>query len=619
MLPANWGPDITHFLHIRRICAAMALLALAFAAPVMASAQTPIPKPVQTALMGPGSLYVPGLGESEGVLSAADVEKYRRIFALQEDSRWREADAVIRRLQSDLLMGHVLAQRYLHPTGYRTPFHQLRDWMAAYADHPQARRIHRLAVLRQPQGVRAPAPPVTSRLGIPSSGERRASEGRPLRDRAETSEGRRLQSDIRTRVARGWPTGAKDLLNGSRARTLLDGAERAQAWRDIARGYFRAGKDREAVEAAHRSSAEAPDAAPLAYWWGGLAAWRMGRTEDAQSLFASLARSRNAAESLAAAGAFWAARAFLVAGRPEEVNPLLEIGARHPLTFYGQLSLRALGEEPDFTWDEPDFSHGALGDIAAERAGARAIALLQTGRPRDAELELIALAGSRDALRTEILALASRMNLPALALKLSWFVDDDTRVTASYPLPHWSPEEGFSIDRALVYAFVRQESAFDTRAESHVGARGLMQLMPRTASYVAGERDLHGRGKYRLYEPEFNLSLGQQYIAMLLSDANVSGDLLRMAAAYNAGPGNLRSWERAMEAGDDPLLFIESLPSRETRLFVERILTNLWVYRHRLGQPSPSLDDIVVGQWPAYIAQDDPETNTAARDGHGSR
>ena len=115
---------------------------------------------------------------------------------------------------------------------------------------------------------------------------------------------------------------------------------------------------------------------------------------------------------------------------------------------------------------------------------------------------------------------------------------------------------------------------------------------------------MRGRGKYKLFDPEFNLALGQQYIELLMSERSIQQDLFRTAAAYNAGPGNLRKWERNVPHGDDPLLFIESLPSRETRAFVERILTNLWIYRDRLGQKSPSLDDIVAGRWPRYEAQD---------------
>ena len=92
-------------------------------------------------------------------------------------------------------------------------------------------------------------------------------------------------------------------------------------------------------------------------------------------------------------------------------------------------------------------------------------------------------------------------------------------------------------------------------------------------------------------------------------DNRISGDLLRLVAAYNAGPGNLNAWERAFEHGDDPLLFIESLPSRETRRFVEQILTNLWLYRNQLGQAAPSLDALVAGHWPTYQPQDDHARN----------
>jgi soluble lytic murein transglycosylase-like protein len=127
-----------------------------------------------------------------------------------------------------------------------------------------------------------------------------------------------------------------------------------------------------------------------------------------------------------------------------------------------------------------------------------------------------------------------------------------------------------------------------------------MQLMPRTASFVAGQRSLRGRKKDKLFNPELNLSLGQRYIGQLLSDKSIPDDLFRLTTAYNAGPGNLRNWERKINYRQDPLLFIESLPSRETRLFIERVLTNLWLYRDRLGQPSPSKDDVVSGTWPGY-------------------
>jgi soluble lytic murein transglycosylase-like protein len=77
-----------------------------------------------------------------------------------------------------------------------------------------------------------------------------------------------------------------------------------------------------------------------------------------------------------------------------------------------------------------------------------------------------------------------------------------------------------------------------------------------------------------------------------------------MATAWNGGPGNLNKWWRKTNHMDDSLFFIESIPSRETRIFIEKVLTNLWIYRDRFGQPTPSLDAIAAGQWPVYKALD---------------
>src|SRR5690606_31822603 len=80
------------------------------------------------------------------VLSAADAARYAEIFALQEDGKWKEADALIDALESDILMGYVQSQRYLHPTAYRSSYDELKRWMAYYADHPQASDIYELAL-----------------------------------------------------------------------------------------------------------------------------------------------------------------------------------------------------------------------------------------------------------------------------------------------------------------------------------------------------------------------------------------------------------------------------------------------------------------------------------------
>jgi soluble lytic murein transglycosylase len=184
-----------------------------------------------------------------------------------------------------------------------------------------------------------------------------------------------------------------------------------------------------------------------------------------------------------------------------------------------------------------------------------------------------------------VLALAQRANLAQLAIRLGPRVaekDGRRHDTALYPIPAWRPAEGFTVDRALLYAFMRQESGFRPDARSPAGAIGLMQLMPATAAYIAKQDGLDGNPD--LLDPAVNLSLGQRYILHLFEQPAVEGDLFRLVAAYNSGPGKLEEWQKRDGYNGDPLLFIESIPSRETRLFIERVLASYWIYRDRRGR-----------------------------------
>jgi soluble lytic murein transglycosylase-like protein len=104
------------------------------------------------------------------------------------------------------------------------------------------------------------------------------------------------------------------------------------------------------------------------------------------------------------------------------------------------------------------------------------------------------------------------------------------------------------------------------------------------------------------WDPSVNMSLGQAYISMLLNETD--GNLVRTTAGYNGGPGNVMRWDNSLNASQDPLLYIQLIPLHETRDFVQRVLTNYWMYQLRLGQPTPSLDQIASHDWPRYIAQD---------------
>ena len=140
-----------------------------------------------------------------------------------------------------------------------------------------------------------------------------------------------------------------------------------------------------------------------------------------------------------------------------------------------------------------------------------------------------------------------------------------------------------------------------------------MQLMPSTANSLADGERFRGRTLKRLLEPELNLTLGRNYLRMLLDKDVVAGDLLNLAIAYNAGAGRLRRWSSKVRHMGDRLLFIESLPTKETRVFVEHVLTNIWAYRARLGQQRPSLAALAAGQTPLYKSLDTQQADASGR------
>ncbi|MBK8208859.1 MAG: lytic transglycosylase domain-containing protein [Rhodospirillales bacterium] len=346
-----------------------------------------------------------------------------------------------------------------------------------------------------------------------------------------------------------------------------------------------------------RSGRQSVDAA----WSAGLAAWRSGDYGAAAELFEAVAENGRS-EWFAAGGAFWAARAHLFAHQPQAVTRWLSVAAEAPETFYGLLARRILGLPMPFQWDLTEADVAALAAIDESAEGQRALALINSGDYERAERLLRGLAASgRTDLGHGAMIVAERAGMADLAFRLQrmlapYGIEFDR---AAYPLPRWRPEGGFSTDRALVYALMRQESNFNPGAVSAAGARGVMQLMPATARFVARASGFPG-GAAQFRRPEVNIALGERYLEMLLADDSVGPDLFLLTAAWNGGPANVERWRRDVQTLDDPLLFIETIPFGETRAFIEHVLANLWIYRHRLGIDSPSLDSLAAGRWPNW-------------------
>ena len=172
---------------------------------------------------------------------------------------------------------------------------------------------------------------------------------------------------------------------------------------------------------------------------------------------------------------------------------------------------------------------------------------------------------------------------------------------------------------ALVYAVVRQESAFDVKAISRAGARGLMQLMPRTALQVARRLRVPYSRRRLTRDPHYNLRLGQAYLTDILEDYD--GSLILALAGYNAGPLRVERWLRRY--GDPgPNIYaaidwIESIPFTETRNYVQRVLENLIVYRRRENglDMALTLAEIEPGPYKGSAGPQRPVTDSGADDG----
>ena len=149
--------------------------------------------------------------------------------------------------------------------------------------------------------------------------------------------------------------------------------------------------------------------------------------------------------------------------------------------------------------------------------------------------------------------------------------------------PNWYFESvsfySSQVDPWLIQSLIRQESAFDPRARSRVGATGLMQLMPATAR-------IYGKiNRQQLKDPEQNVRVGIRFFERLLE--RYDGNIHMALAAYNAGPGKVDDWMKRYPT-QDPLFFTDIIPYRETREYVSFILRNYYWYQYLNGQPKLS-------------------------------
>ncbi len=177
-----------------------------------------------------------------------------------------------------------------------------------------------------------------------------------------------------------------------------------------------------------------------------------------------------------------------------------------------------------------------------------------------------------------------------LTLAKTSYRDD---LSLRFPIAHKNTVIKFSkkakIDPAWAMAVIRRESAFAPDARSHVGARGLMQLMPRTARSVARTLKTRLRGTRQLYKADFNIHLGTTYLKLELN--KFSGHKALATAAYNAGPNRVKQWLRAHKSKKAADIWIESIPFKETRNYTRAVLTYMAIYERRMGLKPKRISD----------------------------
>ncbi len=570
------------------------------------------------ALIGSHALASPALRDestvggsvaSPRVLNAEDARLYREIFADERSGHFPAAKKLVAELSDLSLIGYVEAEHYLSPKAKRVPLKTLTEWLAENDDLAIAPRIRELAESKNHRRHKVEIEALPA-VHIRGGGY----EDPNLPDPPMASDvGRAAQLQIGSFIHASQPEQAEAALQALIAGGTAPASDIARLSRRVAASYLAEGRDSDAIRVA--SAVTGPDraAAPLLDWDEGIANYRLGKFDVSADRFESLAQVGAVPSYTRSAAAFWAARAHVQAGDPLRVVTLLEAATREQPTFYGLLAARLLGEQSNAAFSDPVLDSASFESMMQIPAAHRAVALWQAG-------ETETLAGEMDRALAAIdlhqgaayAALARKLDLPNQELRAcETAASRGVMLTGLFPVPRYTPKGGYTVDPSLVLAFARAESRFKADAVSGTGARGLMQIMPGTAAHMEGAMP----SDKQLEDPAYNLDLGQRYLSQLLGQVN--GNLIELAAAYNAGPGSLTRWMGVRGSMmDDPLLFIESIPAAQTRDYVKKVLTYYWMYAQRNGADAPTLDATAAGKWPKYNRgpAQEPAANTLVSD-----
>ena len=531
----------------------------------------------------------------------ADVEHYAKIFKAIKNNEIEKADKLVGKLQSKSLMGHVLAQKYLS-RDYKTSYKELKEWLKKYNDLPQQGILAILAKTKAP-GYK-PSKPVPAKKRMYASYAWYKDTYSSLKPEDRKFVRQQLDEFLRA-IRRTDNKKASSIMADNRFRMTIPDKRYDGMSSTLAASYFYEGEYETALkwtEKAVRRSHET-----TAAWFGGLAAWKLGNYKKSAELFEKLVSFNEEDQWLAASGAYWAARANKKLKNDENVKKYLKKAAGFEHTFYGILARYELGRDIDYDWKTQAHFNNMENDeyrneILKSDIIRRAILLIKAGEEDLAEADLRKNYTKLSSKQKELVMFMCEQydfaNLSfIIANGLKNYSKNRNYDSFMYPYPEWEPEKKWTVNRSWVWALVRQESLFNYKVKSYAGACGLMQLMPYTAAAVTKNKE-YRKGCKQLYDKKRNLQIGQDYVQILLDDENVGDNLFFLAASYNGGPHNVKKWVDRKNYENDPLLFVEMIPWRETRLYVKKVVANYWIYNSRRGKDSKSLKQLKKGEWP---------------------
>jgi soluble lytic murein transglycosylase len=299
-----------------------------------------------------------------------------------------------------------------------------------------------------------------------------------------------------------------------------------------------------------------------------------------------------------ARGHYWHGRAAEAAGDKIAAIAEFDRAARHQVAYYGQLARTRLGHKELALTPPAGPSQAARAAFEREQP-VRAIRLLYAaGEPELALSMLMDLAErARDLQTAQLLAELAHAAQDARGLvfmakaAFGRGLSLDAGAFPTFAMPSFT-QVGPAVDQAIVYAIARQESAFNPRAVSSAGARGLMQLMPPTARAVAKKYGIAFNLGKLLGDPAFNLKIGSAELGDLLQAYR--GSYILAFAAYNAGRSRVNGWIQQYGDPRDPSVdavdWVERIPFSETRNYVQRVMENVQVYKVRLAKGAPMID-----------------------------